>query len=90
MPAVEILGPSIADRPPRSTWKWYAALAAPFVLTMVIVYATGKAVQNGASISDEPLHWSLTLWLAERLPGFDPVYPYSATTPLFHWLGALT
>ena len=74
--------------PTGRPWRWLLALAAPFVLCQLILLVTGKTLPAFWAHLDEADHWQLTLWFAERLPHFDAVYPYSATTPLFHLLGA--
>lgn len=73
---------------PRSVWRWYVALVAPFALCLLVLMAKGRTLPVYWGDSDEPLHWSLTRWFAARLPAFEPVYPDTATTPLFHLLGA--
>ena len=81
--------PATADNAPRRLlWPWYLAFAAPFALCLLILLVTGRALPVFWA-GDEVDHWFLAGWFADRLPHFHAVYPHTATTPLFHLLGAV-
>jgi hypothetical protein len=80
--------PSDAGAPDRRLWHWYLTLASPFLLCLAVLLVTGRTLPVFWGDSDEGDHWALTRWFAERLPHFEPIYPHSATTPLFHLVGA--
>ncbi len=72
---------------PRRDWRWPALLAAPFVVCLAVLLATGRTFPTFWG-DDENNHWALIRWFAQALPHFRANYPATATTPLFHLVGA--
>lgn len=71
----------------RRSAVYLALLALPFAACLVFLWSTGRSFTVFWD-NDEQDYWALMQWFAARLPGLDPIYPHSATTPLFQWLGA--
>ena len=68
-------------------WRWSVLLVAPFVVCTAVLLATGWTFPTFWG-DDENNHWALIQWFAQALPRFHANYPATATTPLFHLVGA--
>ena len=81
------VAPPVGTTGGKTSWKWLALLAAPFLVCLAALLVTGWTFPTFWG-GDELSHWALIQWFAKGLPGFRVAYPASATTPLFHLAGA--
>ncbi len=80
--------PAQPFKPERALWRWYALLALPFVVCAVFLCSTGRVFPVFWGSDEMDFHWPLMLRFARELPHINWRYSDSATTPLFHLLGA--
>ena len=76
-----------SDPAKERLWMWRWLLAAPFLVCLAVLLATGRTFPTFWG-QDEAGHWALIQWFAQGLPRFKADYPFSATTPFFHLVGA--